>query len=111
VEKTLVWHGQDIGLKEMDLLRLAEAVTEIYGVTCSLARANRTYCHGHQHGDHELHLAASAAVEGREVVKTRLDRSLMSYYHNNDVNIRKIADYTLDEGKYAPVHPILRNIF
>jgi len=111
IDQMLVYHGQNIAIQELDLLRAGECAAEMYAMTCSLARANRSYCHGHAHGEHELHLAGSSSIEGKEFVRNRVERCLKTQYFNNDIYIRKIADYTLEKGQYAPVHPIMRNVF
>ncbi len=53
---------------------------------CSTARANRAYCHGHHHGDHELSLAQTAAYFGhrrRVFEKKNYSLIFLNYFLGN----------------------------
>ncbi len=96
---------------------------------CSTARANRAYCHGHHHGDHELNLAQTAAYFGhrRRVFECFLHFDLFYYflgnvfrcedhvsclllghYKNNDETSSHVGGYMDEQGRYAAVHPTIR---
>ena len=106
-----VQQGQNAAFKEMDLYRMADVATEIYMLMSALARANRSYCGGHEHADHETHLIFAYMNEREPVLKNIINELLTDYWEKRDVTNIDIAKYIADRGCYCPVHPVTKNWF
>ncbi len=93
-------------MKQVDLRRLADMATSCYALAATLARANRSYCHGHRHNDEELEVCQLVAMETLAKVR-RLTRTIsLGYAENNDFILDEIADRLLKNGEYKVRHPI-----
>ena len=104
-------HGANAPLREIDLCRLADISTEIFMMISALGRANRSYCGGHAHADHEVSLVVSYVTEHEPKLKQTIQQVLMPYEMKRDSIDIKIAKYMSDRGMYAPVHPVTKNWF
>ena len=77
----------------------------------ALARANRSYCGGHEHADHECSLVVAFINEREPVLKQKLNDLVSDYWHKKDTVTREITQYMADRGSYCPVHPVTKNWF
>ena len=111
VERLLVQQGQNAAFKEIELSRLADVATEIYMMTSALARANRSYCGGHPHADHECSLVIAYINEREPFIKLAINDMLTDYWDKRDILHTEITQYMADRGMYAPVHPVTKNWF
>ena len=111
VERVFVNHGVNSQMKELDLERLAEAGTLLYAMASSVARANRSYCKGHEHGELEVYISSAICNEYEKKIEELLKQSIAGFLNNNDMLMFKISRYMLVKGKYSPVHPVTKNIF
>jgi len=111
LEVVLIKHGQDTAFKEVDLARLSDIATEIYLIISAMARANRSYCEGHEHADHEVALLM-AYIDERELhIKRMIHEVLTGYWQKRDHVTLDLAKYMIDRGRYCPVHPVTKNWF
>ena len=111
VETLLVQQGRNAAFKEIDLARLADICTDIYMMISALARANRSYCGGHAHADHECALVIAYINEREPIIKQAIEELLNDYWAKRDIVHTEIAEYMADRGTYAPVHPVTKNWF
>ena len=111
VERAMIHHGLNIGIKEMDVIRLAEIATDVYAMASAVGRANRAYCHGHAHGDLELNLAFGAAFEAKRRITQWSEDVRTAFFSDPDNYGNMVGEYLLQEGKYVPAHPIDRTVF
>jgi len=77
----------------------------------ALARANRSYCGGHEHADHECSLVIAYIDERESVLKNMLEDLLVDYWEKRDLITTEITKYMADRGSYCPVHPVTKNWF
>ena len=103
--------GHNAAFKEIDLARLADISTEIYMMISALARANRSYCGGHAHADHECSLVIAYINEREPILKQAITDMLDDYWEKRDILHTDIAQYMADRGTYAAVHPVTKNWF
>ena len=104
-------HGSNAAFKEIDLVRLADISTEIYLILSALARANRSYCEGHEHADHEIHLLTAYIDERELYLKSVIHEMLTAYWQKRDNVALDIGQYMINRGRYCPVHPVTKNWF
>ena len=98
-------------MKENDLIRLSDIATEIYLLVSGLARANRSYCEGHEHADHEVSLFVAYIDERELYLKSVIHEMLTPYWQKRDNISLDLAKYMIERGKYCPVHPVTKNWF
>jgi acyl-CoA dehydrogenase family protein 9 len=99
-------HGHEEHMKEVDLLRIAEAATECYSIAAVLARANKSYCHGHRHTDIEREVCMLSSIESLRSVQRLVKELAEGYEANNDDMADAIAHDLVSAGKYLAEHPV-----
>ena len=111
VADLLVQHGSDIQLQEVDVERLAKTGSDIYVMSSILARANRSYCDGHAHADMEIKAALSFILMKEPSVMNDFAEASKSPLEKLDMIVFNISKYMNEQGKYALVHPVVKNVF
>lgn len=111
VEAAMTQFGHDVAVKEVELMRLSQAATETYAMTSALARANRSYCQGHAHGEHEVDLACASIFDSSRKVMNLTELVSFGFYSSSDFFTRRVSEYMYEKGGYIAEHPISRNIW
>jgi prepilin-type processing-associated H-X9-DG protein len=111
VEIVLVHNGYNVHVMEADIARLATSASYIYGLTATLGRANRSYCDGHAHGDHEVNVAIAYSIVIEPIVMADLEYTARLEKEQIDPTIKYVSEYMSEQGCYAAVHPLTKNMF
>ena len=104
-------HGANVQLAEMDLDRIGNIVANMYGMISALARANRSYCDGHRHGDLEIKMTGAYMLMMEPLVKQEITDLKVPLSKKNDPYIKFVSNYLFEQGGYATVHPVTRTMF
>ena len=103
VKDLLMQHGKNIMNQQFVLLRVADAVMELFAMSCCLARASRALSEGSATAAHEAKLAEAYCLDAAEKVKVCLKEAKGK---KQDKLYTEIAKDVLANGKYAATHPV-----
>ena len=77
----------------------------------ALARANRSYCEGHSHNDMEVRMSITLIELLEPEVLSRIELCGDNSDYKIDPFVLDVSGYMVDQGCYANVHPLTKNIF
>lgn len=103
----LMRHGVDATNQQVDLIRLADAATKIYAMTCVLARSSRAYCIGLRNAETELRYAIELCDRYRGLVKRDLDDVINGELV--DMPFLKAGPDIINHHGYFLEHPLERS--
>lgn len=107
VSNLLMRHGADAINQQTDLIRLADAATKIYAMTCALGRASRAYCIGLRNAETELRYAIELCDRYKEVVKRDLNDVVNGELI--DMPFLKAGPDVINRHGYFLEHPLERS--
>ena len=107
----LAEHGANVQLAEIDLDRIGKIAADIYGLTAVLARASRSYCDGHRHGDLELKKSGAYVFYMEPSIAKEIQELRAPNVQKNDPFIKYISNYSFEHGGYPTSHPLTKNMF
>lgn len=111
VENLMCAHGFNAATKEMDMSRLSNVAVDIFAMSSAMARANRSYCEGHAHGQHEVNLTFAYVKTMLPQLNEALAETDRHDVNKNDQWYKTASLYMADKGFYSPVHPLTKNFF
>ena len=77
----------------------------------ALARANRSYCDGHTHNDLELRMCLTFITLCQPDVMQLIELCGQGCEFKIDPFVLDVSCRMFDQGAYALVHPLTKNIF
>ncbi|XP_034838005.1 LOW QUALITY PROTEIN: complex I assembly factor ACAD9, mitochondrial [Maniola hyperantus] len=101
-------HGKEVVNAYTELIRLAEAATEILAMTAVLARASRAYCIGLRNGEVEMKLASVFVESTKERVKKLLLEANDGEYLNLDYFRLEFGKKVLESNSVVVEKPTAR---
>lgn len=108
-EVGLARYGPGIIERQLDVIRLTDAVVLSYAMFASVARASRAYCIGLRNADYEMLIANAFCLDATEKIKQLTKEIENGEYLSNDNNLAKIAKQTFKSKGYFSEHPLTRN--
>ncbi len=111
VKQTMVNYGHNTHTREIDVSRLARSAATIYAMTSALGRANRTYCDGHRHAENNLLTTISYINNMVEKVEYDIVQASKTEVYKYDPIVKSRSVYMAEQGGYAAVHPLTKNLF
>lgn len=103
-------YGAETYEHQYSLLRITNIITDIYAMTCTLARASRSYCTGIQNSDMEMTSANIFCRLALKNVKSNMEEIVNGQYSEIDFSAKKLSDKILSVKGYYAQHPLARNI-
>lgn len=103
-------YGAETYDHQYSLVRMTNIITNIYAMTCVVARASRSYCTGIQNNDYEVKSAELLCQLAHKQVKANVKEIADGPYAEIDTVARQIAEKVLDVKGYYAQHPLARNI-
>ena len=77
----------------------------------ALARANRSYCDGHAHNDLELRMCLTFITLCQPEVMQLIELCGVGCEFKIDPFVLDVSVYMFNQGAYATVHPLTKNVF
>uniref|UniRef100_A0A8D8PX67 Acyl-CoA dehydrogenase family member 9, mitochondrial n=1 Tax=Cacopsylla melanoneura TaxID=428564 RepID=A0A8D8PX67_9HEMI len=108
--KVLENYGAETYDHQYSLLRLTNILTDIYAMTCILARVSRSYCTGIQNCDADIRSAELFCQLAHKNVKRNVSELVEGPYAEIDVVAKSLAEKILEVKGYYAQHPLARNI-
>ncbi|XP_067931544.1 complex I assembly factor ACAD9, mitochondrial-like isoform X2 [Watersipora subatra] len=112
VELLLARYKRDIVDQQMPLARVADVVSDLYGMTAVLARVSRSLSIGLPHCEHERRLAVAFCYDAGKRIEANLHELTLDVNkvgYNMDECHRMIADKMATEKGYFATSPLQRN--
>ncbi|XP_075227606.1 complex I assembly factor ACAD9, mitochondrial-like [Lycorma delicatula] len=109
VRELLQRWGIEIIDKQVDLIRLADCVVSMYGMTAVLGRASRAYCLGLHNSHNELYAVNAFCNVNFNKVKNTINDLYSSPMETNDSAFMNIGEQIALQKGYFFSHPLARN--